>query len=396
MKEGMDKMGRHIIGLLVVVTLLFFVGTWSVAAAEKPPIKVGLITAATGVRAGAGMPPRETAVWAVEEINKRGGVLGQRMELVIQDDEGNEITTAELAKKVIGSDKVVAILGSTSIASNIALVKVAGEYKVPHIMFMHPDYVLLPGMDFRYSYSPWGLEKSLHLANAEFMVKNLGWKKVTLVGDTTKLGEGFQKETGGALEAAGVKVFKEQYQVTETEFTPLMLRIKNQAPDGVLIAAGTYPAPARMVTTRKRMGIEAPFAITATVPATALIDTAGAEATEGIYLLGSYLIYDPAHQSSEEKALSQMVAMRKPGVAVDYFYATGWDAIHMFAKAIETANSTEAGKIAAAMGQIKDLQGALGVHKFGPGDTVKDHTSLYDHKPPMLQIRAGKPALIGQ
>ena len=84
------------------------------ARAAEPPLKIGLLEDVSGDLAFMGMPKLHGSQLAVEEINKKGGILGRQIELIHLDPQGDNARYQEFARRLLGRDKVdVLIVGIT-------------------------------------------------------------------------------------------------------------------------------------------------------------------------------------------------------------------------------------------------------------------------------------------
>jgi branched-chain amino acid transport system substrate-binding protein len=102
-------------------------------AALAQPILIGQSAALTGAQAGFGKEMRDGGLAAFEELNKRGGINGRRVELITLDDGGSEARAKENAVKLISEHKVTALFGFISRPSSVAGAKIASESKIPFI-----------------------------------------------------------------------------------------------------------------------------------------------------------------------------------------------------------------------------------------------------------------------
>jgi branched-chain amino acid transport system substrate-binding protein len=111
--------------------LLVLAGATIVSAAE--PIKLGYLAALTGEYAPFGIAESNSAKIAVAEINEAGGLLGRPVELIAYDTKTRNEDAVNAVRRMIESDKVVAILGANSSGINLATGPLANEGKVPQI-----------------------------------------------------------------------------------------------------------------------------------------------------------------------------------------------------------------------------------------------------------------------
>ena len=75
-------------------------------AQGESPIKVGMHDPFTGTYAAEGESEKRGALMALDEINKKGGIVGRKVELVTEDDAANAGLAAQKAHKLIEQDKV--------------------------------------------------------------------------------------------------------------------------------------------------------------------------------------------------------------------------------------------------------------------------------------------------
>ncbi len=92
----------------------------SLGAIASEPIKVGSILSVTGPAAFLGDPELKTLQLYVEDINKKGGVLGRQLQLVHYDDGSDANKANGFAKRLIDDDKVDLIVGGTTTGSTMS------------------------------------------------------------------------------------------------------------------------------------------------------------------------------------------------------------------------------------------------------------------------------------
>ena len=106
MKEKVKSKGLVFVPLCIC---LLFSGVSGAFAEET--IKIGNIAPLTGPIATYGQSHRNGVQLAVDLVNKDGGILGKKVELINEDDQGDPVVGASAAHKLIERDKVVAIVG---------------------------------------------------------------------------------------------------------------------------------------------------------------------------------------------------------------------------------------------------------------------------------------------
>lgn len=97
---------------------------------KEGPIKIGDIEPLTGPYAAMGQDQRDGAIFATEEFNAKGGVLGREVKIITEDDESKPATGLSKANKLLDNDQVHFLNGVISSAVALALNKLAWERKV--------------------------------------------------------------------------------------------------------------------------------------------------------------------------------------------------------------------------------------------------------------------------
>ena len=98
------------------------------AFAQTGPIKIGVLAAKAGVLAPVGESELRGVTWATDRINAAGGILGRKVELVVEE-ESSPKDTVERFRKLVLSDKVDVVSGGISTGVGLALGPVAEEMK---------------------------------------------------------------------------------------------------------------------------------------------------------------------------------------------------------------------------------------------------------------------------
>jgi len=117
---------------MLAIVLVLFVA--SASAAYGQTVKIGTATALTGLGAliaKAGVVGMEIAV---EDLNKKGGLLGRKVELIVRDSKFRPEIGARELKELILNDKIELAIGPVSSGVGLAISEVAKEHKVPICM----------------------------------------------------------------------------------------------------------------------------------------------------------------------------------------------------------------------------------------------------------------------
>lgn len=105
-----------------------------IKARGEEPVKIGMIDPLTGIYSAFAASEVNGAKLAVTEINKKGGILGRQVELLVEDSANDVGTGVQKANKLINRDKVNAIFGDVNSGIAYALSQVTSEHKVFQIV----------------------------------------------------------------------------------------------------------------------------------------------------------------------------------------------------------------------------------------------------------------------
>jgi branched-chain amino acid transport system substrate-binding protein len=198
-------------------------------------IKLGLLEPYTGVYAGPAENETRGFEMAIDMWNKRGGVMGRKIEIVKEDEQNDPGVAAQKARKLVNQDKVVALMGTVS--SGVSL-SVSGVSNSLGTLFMdsggHSDDVTGKSCHwnvFRTCHSTW---METHTTGYT-LAKHFG-KKWFLI--TPDYAYGHSLETGFKdvlSRIGGTIVGNELTPLGTTDFSSYLTKIDAAKPDLVLV-----------------------------------------------------------------------------------------------------------------------------------------------------------------
>src|SRR5690348_6698494 len=161
--------------------------SFATAIANAQTIKIGVNEPLTGAVAASGNYVVNGARIAADEINAKGGVLGSKIELVIEDNKSNPTEAVAVAEKLITRDKVPVMMGAWSSTYTLAVMPKLMEYKVPMLVeTSSSDKITVSGNPYVFRIAPTsGMEadafanrvKAFNIRKADFLVVNNDWGK---------------------------------------------------------------------------------------------------------------------------------------------------------------------------------------------------------------------------
>src|SRR5947207_8118168 len=191
----MNKFARAILAAASLV---------SGAAFAQDTIKIGVTQPLTGAFAASGNYVTQGAKIAEEQINAAGGVLGRRIQLVIEDNKSNPTEAVGTAEKLISKDKVPVMMGAWSSTLTLAIMPKLMEYEVPMLVETSSSgKITTSGNPFIFRISP---TSEMEARAFTPMVKSFKIKKADFLATNNDFGLGASQEFSQMLKAQGVQV----------------------------------------------------------------------------------------------------------------------------------------------------------------------------------------------
>jgi urea transport system substrate-binding protein len=124
--------------LFIVVILFIWLGVTHKSVGREAPIKIGVLHSLTGTMAISETSVADATLLAIEEINKKGGVLGRLIEPIIVDGQSDWPTFAMEAERLIVEEKVSVVFGCWTSASRRTVKPVFEKHD--HLLFYPVQY----------------------------------------------------------------------------------------------------------------------------------------------------------------------------------------------------------------------------------------------------------------
>src|ERR1700748_1981080 len=125
---------RTILKTDAAIAAVQFSSPYNIKARGETPIRIGMVDPITGGEAAIAQGEVVGAKFAAEEVNKKGGILGRPVELLIEDSANDVGTGVQKTRKLIERDQVSFIIGDVNSGIAIAMAQVTAEKKVLHIV----------------------------------------------------------------------------------------------------------------------------------------------------------------------------------------------------------------------------------------------------------------------
>ncbi|WP_198972607.1 ABC transporter substrate-binding protein [Xylophilus sp. ASV27] len=211
------------------------------AAAQAQDLPVVSIQAVTGTAAFSGVHYKNAIRLAIDEVNARGGVNGQKINLIERDNASDKGQAINLANQAIDRDNALLVLGPSTTADSVAVAPIFNDRKTPFLSFATSEAILKAG--------PWSLKMqqapaAISPLMARYVLEKTPIRKVAIVFDRTNEGlieyKNFFRDP---FKAGGGTVATEEAVVSaDSNFQPLATKLKAQEVDAVYLGVYTEQA----------------------------------------------------------------------------------------------------------------------------------------------------------
>ena len=361
------KKGSLLANLLSVIIIFLFIFTAGTQALAAQPIKIGALFSVSGPAAFLGEPERNTAVMLENEINKAGGVKGQKIELIVVDTQGDPAKAVQGANKLIKDDKVVAIIGPSTTGDTMAVIPVVERASIPLISCAAGIKITDPAKKWVFKTAQ---NDALAVQRIYEHLKKQKINKVAILTVSDGFGSSGREQLVAHAKEYGMDIISnETYGPKDTDMTAQLTKIRTGGAQAI-ICWGTNPGPAVVARNVKQLGIKLPLFMSHGVSSKKFIELAG-DAAEGIILpSGRVIVADQMPASDpQKKALLSYVKDYKNHYKVegDHFGGHAWDAIMLLKSAIEKGGDSPAA-IRDQLEKISKFAGIGGTFSYGAND----------------------------
>ncbi len=312
-----------------------------VTSNAQETIKIGVIADRVGVSKPYSEPATEGIVFGADDLNRKGGILGRKIELLIEDDQSRPDISAALARKLIDQGAVF-ILSMSLTPATQQQQTVTMEAKTPQMTPMNSGDTLTTQLQNPYFWQT-GPLGSIQIATLLAHAKSKQLKRVALITDNSDLGQLLGRFFKGGLEKSGIQVVAEEVVARgATTAAPQMQKIRAANPDAMFMAGVLTAENVLIFKAYREMGVRFPIhsSYNLSVP---IYMTVAKGLINGVTFVDAY---DP--EKPEVKAFE---AAYKKATGKDPFnlHGYGYDGMMLVAEAIKRAGSTDKEKIRAAM-----------------------------------------------
>ena len=368
--------------LFTMLSVLVLTCLTSSVALASATIKIGGLFAVTGPAAFLGEPERNSAQMVVDEINRVGGIKGQKLELVAYDTAGDATKAVQLATRLIKNDKVVAIVGPSTTGESMAVAPVAEKEKIPLISCAAGSKITDPVKRYVFKTAQ---NDGLAVSRIYEYLQKQKVNRVAILTVSDGFGASGREQLKALAGKYGIQILVDDtYGPKDTDMTSQLTRIRASQAQAV-ICWGTNPGPAVVAKNARQLGVKLPIYMSHGVSSRKFIELAG-DAAEGIRLPSGRVIVSDLLPASDPQKKSLMAFVKEYKRLYkeegDHFAGHAWDGIMLLKGAIERGGATSEG-IRDALEKTRKFHGIGGTFTFAPND----HAGLTKDAFVMVEIR---------
>ena len=225
---------------------------------SQKEILVGEYGSLTGGIATFGISTRDGSQLAFDDVNAKGGVLGQKIKLIVEDDQSKPEEAGTVVNKLIHQDHVVAMIGHVASSHSLAAAPICQAEKVPMISpaSTNPRVTQVGDYIFRVCF----IDTFQGAVMAKFAWDTLKVKKVAILVDVrSDYSVGLQTFFGQTFKKLGGEIVSEQsYSQGDSDFRAQLTAIKAANPEAIYVP-GYYTEVGTIVHQARELGITVPF-----------------------------------------------------------------------------------------------------------------------------------------
>ena len=319
-------------------------------------IVIGHYASMTGDTATFGTQSDAGVKFAVAELNKKGGILGKKVEVETEDDRSLPDEAKTVVTKFASDPRMVAVIGEVASTRSLNAAPVLQRAGIPMVSpsSTNPDVTKVGDYIFRVCF----IDPFQGYVMAKFAREDLKAAKVAVMRDQSSdysvgLADVFKSE----FEKMGGKVIADvSYNAKDSDFRSQLGQLKDA--DAIFIP-GYYGEVGTIARQARESGITVPLLGGDGWDSDKLIEGAGGpgKALEGCYFSTHYSKDDKSPRVQEfVKAFSA----QNGGTAPASLVAQGYDAMMILADAITRAKSTERSKVRDELAKTKDYKAVTG------------------------------------
>lgn len=344
--------------ITTVAILACLAGSGAVAAQEQETLKIGALVTLSGAGAAWGQGMKNAAEIAAAQVNEAGGleVGGKkyRVSVVAYDDKYQANEAVTVANRLVFEDRVRYIIGPVGSAPVLAIQPITEKNGVIVMTLGFTAKAL--GPDKPFTFRPNVTTAEVSQPQIDWLVKAQGLKRVGALFPNDETGQQIASDLEAAYRKAGADLaVKEFFERDRVDFVPLLTRMMARGIDAIELDGNSPTTAGLIVKQARELGFEGKIVRTGGPATQEIVNVAGQEAAEGMF------VHTPidADLPSTKAYAERYAAMYKH--AMNGFSPAFYDGTNMLFEAMRRAGTvTDTVKVRDELEKLGDFPGALG------------------------------------
>jgi len=304
-------------------------------------IRIAAVAPTTGAQAEVGQDLINGIRLAVDEKNSQGGVLGQKIDLVVFDDTADPKEAVSVAHKIASDSSIVGIVGHMNSGTTKPATPIYNEAGVPVVMPVptNPE-ITRQGFSNLFRIPPTDLDQGTDIAR---FALDRGKKRFAIIHDSTAYGQPLAEVVRKTVQDAGAQIVAfDGISEGDKDFRALLTKIRGANPD-VLFFGGIYNEGGLIAKQAKELSLNVPFLAADGTFSDKFVQIAGAAAE------GAVMSFIAPDEKTNDATRSFAEKFRQKYGGIKAFAPLGYDAANVLIAGIQKAGKPERSAIVAAL-----------------------------------------------
>ena len=367
------------------------IATIAFAAHAAPPIKIGAFLSVTGPASFLGDPEQKTLELYVDKINAAGGVLGRKLQLVSYDSAGDAEKARTFVKRLIEEDKVDAIVGGSTTGETMAVIPLIEQAQVPFVSLAGAVVIVEPVKKWVFK-TPATDRMACEKIFADMKSRNIA--KIGLISGPGGFDKSMRAQCMQVAGNYGIQIVADEtYGAKDSDMTPQLTKMRQNAQIQAVLNAGFGAAPAIVTKNFRQVGMTVPLYQSHGVASKEYIKLSG-DAANGVRLPAAALLVADALPFNDPQ--KKVVLAYKHDFESRYhqdvatFGGHAYDGLFLVVDAMKKAHTTDKAKVRDAIESTRGWMGIDGEFNMSPADHMGLNLSAFR----MLEIKNGDWTLV--
>jgi branched-chain amino acid transport system substrate-binding protein len=355
-------------------------------SASAKTIKVGAVLAVTGGASFLGGPEARTLEMLVEELNAKGGINGNKIELIIKDSGANPEKAISFTKQLIEEDKVFAIIGPSTSGETMKIKQIVEEAKMILLSCAAAEVIVNPVAKYVFK-TP---QKDSHAVQKIYgAMKDMGITKIAVLAGNTGFGKAGKGQLTKRAADFGIEVvIAETYDKKSKDLSAVVAKLMSNKDIQAVVNWSIVPAQGILAKNMRQAGWKVPLFQSHGFGNIKYVEVGGAAAEGIIFPAGKLLAPELLADGDPQK---ELLAKYKADYESKFkepastFGGHAYDAFKILCRAINLVGPDKE-KVRDAIENLKGFAGTGGVFNFTPAD----HNGLAIEAFAMWTVKDGK------